>query len=199
MIPVIGIVGGIGSGKSLVADALVGFGGYLIRADVIGHDALREPDIRARIVERWGDGVLNAQGEIDRRAVARLVFADSAELRALESIVHPIIEKKIREEIARARANLDVKCIILDAAILFEAGWHQASDKVLFVDAPLPIRLARLKQKRGWTEEEVARREKMQMPIEEKQRRADAIIVNDAEPEKVVRQVQDALVRWKVI
>jgi len=177
----------------------VAFGGHLIRADQLGHDALREPDIRAKLVERWGNTILNDHGEIDRRAVGHLVFADAGELRALEALVFPFIEKRILEEIARARANSGVKFIILDAAILYETGWHRHCDKVLFVDAPRPLRLTRLKEHRGWTEEDVVRREAVQMPNEEKKSRADAILLNDAAPEKVVSQVQDALVRWKMI
>ncbi len=199
MIPTIGIVGGIGSGKSVVADAMVPLGGYLIAADLLGHEALREPDIRAKLVERWGPGILNAQGEIDRRAVAAIVFADAVQLRILEAFVFPFIENRILAEMLHARARPDVRFIILDAAILLEAGWDRHCDKVLFVDAPRPLRLARLEEKRRWNEQEVERREAMQMPIDEKRKRADAVIVNDADVQKVIDQVQDALVRWKMI
>src|SRR5207247_7781665 len=110
----------------------------------LGHDAVREPGIRQNLVQRWGDAILNDQGEIDRRTVGHLVFADAKELRALEAQVFPFIEKRILEEIARARAKSGVKFIILDAAILYETGWHRHCDKVLFVDAPRPLRLTRL-------------------------------------------------------
>ena len=96
-------------------------------------------------------------------------------------------------------ADDEIKFIILDAAILLETGWRQHCDKIIFVDAPRLSRLARLKEKRGWSDEELDRREKMQMPLEEKMNRADAVIVNDGDLEKVARQVKETLVRWKLI
>lgn len=199
MIPTIGIVGGIGSGKSVVAEAMRALGGHLISADRLGHEALLEPDVKANLIGRWGERVLDAHGEIDRKKVAAIVFADQAELRALEAQVFPHIEKRIIQEIADARKQPNAKFIILDAAILLETGWRNHCDKILFVDAPRPLRIARLKEKRGWDEAEVARREGMQMPLEEKMNRADAVLVNDGDYEKVHQQVKDTLVRWKVI
>jgi dephospho-CoA kinase len=199
MIPTIGIVGGIGSGKSAVADALRSLGGFLVIADRLGHEALLQPDIKAKLRERWGDAILDEHGDIDRKKIAAIVFADAAKLRFLEAQVFPHIENRIIQEIALARSKDEINFIILDAAIMIETGWHRHCDKVLFVDAPRPLRLARLKEKRGWSEEELDRREKMQMPLEEKMNRADAVIVNDGDFEKVVRQVKETLVRWKII
>jgi len=199
MIPTIGVIGGIGSGKSLVAEAMQNFGGYLISADRLGHEALQQADIKAKLVERWGNEILDERREADRKKMGRIVFADATELRALEALVFPYIEKRIAEEMARARARPDVKFIILDAAIMLETSWHRQCDKIVFVDAPWELRLARLKEKRGWNEREVQRRESAQMPLQEKKRRADATIVNDAEPQKVSRQVQVTLEQWKVI
>src|SRR2546426_809520 len=125
MIPTIGIVGGIGSGKSAAADTMQKLGGHLIAADRLGHDALRQPDIKAQLVARWGKDILDALGDADRKKIGAIVFADLVELRALEAQVFPYIEKRIVEEIAGARTQPDVKFIILDAAILLEAGWHQ--------------------------------------------------------------------------
>jgi dephospho-CoA kinase len=198
-LPVIGIVGGIGSGKSVVAEAMRRRGGYLISGDQLGHEALHQPDIRAKIVQRWGDKVLNPQGEIDRRQVAAIVFADANERRALEALVFPHIERRIHEEVAAAGAKPDIKFIILDAAILLETGWHANCSRIVFVDGPGAVRLARLKEKRGWSEEEVIRRESAQWPVEVKQSRADAVIVNDEGLEKVDRQVQAALEQWNLI
>src|SRR5436309_10638752 len=111
MIPTIGIVGGIASGKSAVADAMQKLGGHLISGDQLGHDALRQPDIQAQLVARWGKDILDDQGHPDRKKIGRIVFADANELRALEALVFPHIEKKIVEEIAAARARRDVKFI----------------------------------------------------------------------------------------
>jgi dephospho-CoA kinase len=199
MIPTLGIVGGIGSGKSLVANCMQKFGGHLINADLLGHEALVKPDIRASLVERWGRGILNAEGNPDRKNIGRIVFADPVELRALESLVFPYIEKRILDEIEHARTLPGVEFIILDAAIMIETGWHRHCDKIVFVEAARETRLKRLQEKRGWTEKELHRREQAQMPLEEKKRHADAVIVNDAEPDKVVSQVQDLLVLWKMI
>ena len=199
MIPTLGIVGGIGSGKSVVADALRTHGGHLIAADQLGHDALKQADILAKLVERWGKQILDPNGDADRKKIAGIVFGDPGELRALEALVFPYIEKRIIEEMAQAKARPDGKFIILDAAIMLESGWHRHCDKIIFVDAPRELRVARLKEKRGWSEQDVQNREDAQMPLEEKRRRADAVIVNDAEPEKVAGQVQRLLLQWAVI
>ncbi len=199
MIPVIGIVGGIGSGKSVVATAMQMLGGRLISADAFGHEALSQPEIKEKLVARWGNRILDDQGSPDRKSIGRIVFADADELRALESIVFPFIEQKIVQEITNARGTSNVEFIILDAAIMIETGWHEHCDKIVFVDAPREMRLARLKETRGWDEKELERRECMQMPLEMKKRHAHVIIVNDGDFEKVNRQVKDALVSWKVI
>src|SRR5439155_10862936 len=99
MIPVIGIIGGVASGKSVVADAMRKLGGHVIAADQLGHDALLQPDIQMKIVERWGKAVLDGQGKPDRKKIGAIVFADVTQLRALESLVFPFIEERISEEI----------------------------------------------------------------------------------------------------
>src|SRR5206468_6139372 len=128
--------------------------------------------------------VLDAAGNIDRRQLASIVFADTGELAALESITHPHIGQRIREEIANARARPSVHWIVLDAALLLEAGWHDVCEHVVFVDAPRELRLQRLQQ-RGWSAGDVAAREAAQMPIAEKRHCADAVIDNATGPEQV--------------
>jgi dephospho-CoA kinase len=199
VIQTIGIVGGIGSGKSAVAEAMQQLGGYLISADRLGHEALQQDDILAKLVERWRVAILDRDGKADRRKIAALVFADLSELRVLEGLVFPYIEKNIFGEIHSARSRPDVKFIILDAAIMLETGWHRNCDRMVFIDAPRDVRLARLKEKRGWNEVEVQRRENAQMPLEEKKRRADVVIVNDEDFLKISRQVKDALEQWNII
>jgi dephospho-CoA kinase len=198
-IPVIGIVGGIGSGKSVVAQALVQQGGWLISGDQLGHEALRQPDIKAQLVARWGVQVLDPNGEVERKRVAAIVFANPAERRALEAMTHPYIEGHIREKIAQARARSDVRFLVLDAAILLEAGWHKVCDHIIFVDSLRETRLERLKQKRGWSADEVNRRENAQMSLTDKRAHADAVVDNNAGPEDVDARIRELLGGWKIL
>src|SRR5262245_3042424 len=101
--PVVGLIGGMGSGKSRVADLFAARGARVISGDALGHEALRQPAIRSRVVERWGPGVLDERGAIDRRNLGRLVFADAGQRRELEALVFPWIERRLQEEIAAAR------------------------------------------------------------------------------------------------
>src|SRR5262249_23800259 len=101
--PAVGLIGGIGSGKSLVSALFAERGARVVAGDALGHEALRQPDVKAQVVRRWGPSVLTGAGEIDRRAVGAVVFGDPAELRALEALVFPYIERRLREEVAEAR------------------------------------------------------------------------------------------------
>jgi dephospho-CoA kinase len=196
--PVIGIVGGIGSGKSYVAAEFARRGGHLISADPLGHEALRQPDLRARVVERWGSHVLDAAGEIDRRALGRIVFPEPKELKALEAITYPYIERRVAEEIAKAEADPQIRFVLLDAAVMLEAGWAHRCDRIVFVDASREVRLDRLMKHRGWNEVELARREANQMPLAEKRRHADSILQNEDDGNDLGPQVEQLLHRWGV-
>jgi dephospho-CoA kinase len=194
--PVICLVGGIGSGKSLVAAAFARHGGHVIAADVLGHQALRQPDIRSQVVVRWGKTLLDEQGEVDRRRLGALVFADQAELRALEGLVFPWIERCINEGIAAAQVNPDIAFVVLDAAILLEAGWNGCCDRLVFVDAPREARLRRLAEQRGWSAKEVQARENAQMPVNQKKKRAGDVVDNSGSPEQADLEVQRLLRCW---
>jgi dephospho-CoA kinase len=197
--PVVGLIGGMGAGKSLVASLFARHGARLISGDALGHEALRQPGIRARAVARWGEGILNADGEIDRRKVGGIVFADPAELRALEALSFPWIEKRLGEEIAAAQADPVAALVLVDAAVMLEAGWSKLCDRLIFIDAPRPVRLRRLAEQRGWTAKEVEARERAQMPLTDKASRADVILDNSGPPEQAARQVDDLLRRWGVL
>ena len=194
---VVGLVGGIGRGKSSVAAAFAERGARVVSGDRAGHEALRQQEIRQRVVERFGPGVLDAQGQIDRRRLGAIVFADAGERQALEAIVFPFIEQRLREEITAARADPQVALIVLDAAIMIEAGWNRICDKLILVDAPRPLRLRRLAAQRGWSAKEVEIRERAQMPVEEKAKRADHVIDNSGAPEHVAAQVDDLVRQWR--
>jgi len=198
--PVIGLVGGIGAGKSTVANALVKHGGRVVAADLIGHEALEAPTIRERVAEAFaGRDILTADGKIDRRKLGRVVFPSPVERTRLEHLVHPHIEERIREEIGKALADSNVRFVVLDAAIMLEAGWDDVCDKLIYVAAERPVRLARVQAQRGWTETDLASREAVQMPPEKKKERADAVVDNGGAPEATVAQLDQLVKRWELV
>ena len=176
--PILGIIGGIGSGKSLVAAEFAKNGGFLISGDQLGHEALRQPDVKQGVVARFGRRFSMTRAILTAASWEARVFADRAELRALEELVFPYIEQRIGEEIAQARSQEGVDFIVLDAAVMLEAGWDRECDKLIFVEAPRAVRLQRLAQKHGWNEKEVAAREQMQMDLSVKKARADFVVDN---------------------
>ena len=192
--PVLGLIGGIGSGKSHVAAELARHGGRIVSGDQAGHEALTRPEIREQVVRRFGAEVLNER-EVDRKKLGRRVFADPAERQALEAIVFPFIMTRLKEQIAAARQDRQVEFVVLDAAIMLEAGWNNVCDQIVYIHAPRAVRLQRLAQNRGWTAPEVAAREQAQMPLTDKATRADAAIDNSGPPEAVARQVPALLDR----
>jgi dephospho-CoA kinase len=177
---ILGLIGGIACGKSAVAAALARRGAVVLNGDELGHQVLRDPEVRDALAARWGAGVLDADGQIDRPAVAQIVFAPTpagaAERQFLEQLTHPLIRKRMEAAVARL-PDASVPAIVIDAALLIEAGWSGVCTRLVFVDCPRPERLRRA-QTRGWTDEEFSRREAAQLPIEDKRRRADWVIDN---------------------
>jgi dephospho-CoA kinase len=195
-VPIIGLVGGIGAGKSLVAAEFARRGATVIAGDPAGHEALRQPEIRQRVVERWGSGVLGADGEVDRRALATIVFADAQERKALEEMVFPWIGRRLREQLAASQADPAVRWIVLDAAVMLEAGWNNVCDWIVYVDAPRELRLERLARQRDWTPAQLAAREAAQWSPEAKAAYADAVLVNAGDATDLNRSIDDLLARW---
>ena len=178
--PVIGLTGGIGSGKSLVAGQLRALGCAVINADQLARAALDEPDVKAQLIQWWGPSVRDADGGIDRQAVARIVFEDPAQLRRLEDLTHPRVYAQRAVLHRQYQSDPGVLAIVEDCPLLLETGLDSECDAVIFVDAPYPQRLQRLAAGRGWTEQDLAHREKNQLPLDKKAQRADYVIVNDA-------------------
>jgi len=195
--PVIGLIGGIGSGKSRVASVFAERGARIISGDEAGHEALRQPDIRERIVQRWGRGVLDEHGEISRRKLGAVVFARADERQALEAMVFPWIERQLRDHIAGATADPAVTLVLLDAAIMLEAGWNKVCDAIVYVHAPRAIRLQRLAEQRGWTEKEVESREHAQLSLTDKVTRADFAVDNSGSLQQLTTQVDNLIRSWR--
>lgn len=197
--PVVGVVGGIGAGKSAAAAAMARRGGAVIDADRLGHAALEQPEVRRQLVARWGERVLKPDGSANRRAIAGIVFNNPPELRALEGMVFPYIGRRAREEIVKAQADPAVRFVVLDAAVMLEAGWAEACDRIVYVEAPRDVRLARLAARSGWTADEVTARELAQMPLEEKKAQSAAVVVNDGSPARLREQVDELLRAWGLL
>lgn len=190
--PVIGIAGGIGSGKSTVARAFEQLGCLVLDSDEEARRAMERPEVRDELVSWWGPGVLDADGGIDRRRVAQIVFADASERRRLEGLIHPLVKKTRREAIEMATGRPGV---VIDAPLLFEAGLEGECDEIVFVEASRGVRLARVRRTRGWDEAEFDRREAAQMPLEEKRGRCGFVIVNEDDAPRVeaAREVLEAV------
>lgn len=186
-IPVIGLAGGIGSGKSEVARILRDLGCVVLDSDHQAKALLDEPDVRHELVSWWGDRVLlppeagapGGERRIDRKAVASIVFGDPDARSRLERLIHPMLKRERRMKIQELRRSTPrPAAIVIDAPLLFEAGVDSECDAVLFVDAPREQRLARVRASRGWDEAELARREAAQLPVEEKRRRSTVVVNN---------------------
>jgi dephospho-CoA kinase len=188
---VLGLAGGVGSGKSTVASMFRRWGAEVVDADALGHRVLDLPPVRSRLVRIWGAGILE-RGRVDRAALARLAFRSRREVARLNRAVHPAILREIRRGIARARGP-----VVLDAALLYEAGADSLCDRVAFVSAPRRER-ARRTRERGWSPGELARRERFQRPVAYKRKKADYVLDNSgsrSRTESQARRIWEDLLR----
>jgi dephospho-CoA kinase len=187
--PVIGIVGGIASGKSAVAAEFGRLGCAVIDADAIARQALETPAIREAVVERFGPGVLAEAGRIDRRALAEIVFGDAAKLEELNAIVHPFVLRRAEELIARHRRDPAVKAVVLDMPLLVEVGWADRCDRIVFVRCDRARRVERAGRGRSMDERSIEIRENLQISLDTKAALADNTIDNNSDFSALVRQV----------
>ncbi|MCA9077722.1 MAG: dephospho-CoA kinase [Planctomycetaceae bacterium] len=197
--PNIGIVGGVGSGKSAVARWLADeYHGLLIDADAVGHQVLLRDDVKARLRDVFGDEIF-VDGEIARSRLAGHVFGDDPERvvarKRLESIVHPVMGEVFKRELKAGAEDPSVQMMIIDAAILLEAGWRDGCDVLAFVDVPREQRLQRVAESRGWSEDELAGREASQWPLDRKRELSDVVIDNSGTIEQAGQQLADYLFR----
>lgn len=190
---IIGLVGGVASGKSQVARDFQTLGAYVLNADRIGHEVLQMDSVGRELVQRWGDRILKPSGELDRGAIAEIVFGSTieskSELEFLESVTHPEIRQVLEKQLNQLRQVGRFPLAVLDAPLLFEAGWDQLCDRILFVDVPLDLRKKRAAL-RGLSETQFVARERAQMSIEEKLKRSQFQIDNSGPPQQTFQQVQ---------
>ncbi len=190
--PVIGLTGGIGSGKSTVARILADLGCFVSDSDAAAKAELNEPEVRDQLIAWWGREILDREtGRPDRSRIAAIVFNDARERKKLEGLIHPRIEAGRRAAFANAPSG--TKAFVIDAPLLLEAGLDRECDAVIFVETPEEARRARVLAERGWDGAELARREAAQIPLDEKRIRADHIVSNDGEPGELTDRVRRTL------
>jgi dephospho-CoA kinase len=187
--PVIGILGGIGSGKSAVAAEFAKLGCEVIDADKIAHELLDQPEVRQQIVGLFGEGILDSAGKIDRKKLADIVFADAQRLASLNNIIHPLVLKRAEELIDLYKHRAGVKAIVLDIPLLAEVGWAKRCDKLIFVDCQRQIRIDRVKKMGVFDENQIKIRENFQISLDKKARLADNVVDNNSDFSALVRQV----------
>lgn len=192
---VIGIIGGISSGKSTVTKAMRKLGAGFIDADKIGHDVIALPEIRQQMEIRWENGgyghITNPDGKLRRDIIANIVFNDAEELKFLNDICHPIIKERIEQSLERYHPDY-MKAVVLDVPLLLEANWNRMCDVVLFVEASLGQRSLRAQSRETCSldEVELKKREASQYTLEMKKDFASHVIDNDGSKELMLSQVQ---------
>jgi dephospho-CoA kinase len=191
--PIIGILGGIGAGKSTVARQFEALGCGLIDADALARAALAQNKVKKKLRAWWGDNVLDEKGVVNRAAIGKIVFGDPKQLKRLEGLIHPLVNagrKRLRSVYQKRKA---IRAIVDDTPLLLEKGMAKECDVLVFVKAPRNVRLARVKAVRGWTGAELARREKAQVGLDKKAQRADYVIDNSAGEGLSLAQVRHVL------
>lgn len=172
--PVLGLIGGIASGKSTAAGILRDLGAEVIDADRLVHEELAQEDVIGTLSRWWPTAV--TEGRVDRKALAEVIFADQRLLGRLEGLLWPRVHARIKARIKAVAAS--ARAVVIDAPMLLEAGTGTLCDQLIFIDVATAIRLERVRD-RGWDDGELTRREAMQWPLAKKREMADYILASD--------------------
>jgi len=191
---VIGITGGIGSGKSTVINILKEkYGVNVLLADNLGHKAMeKESPAYCRMVGEFGEGILAADKEIDRKKLAEILFSDEKKLAKQNSIVHPFVRKEIEKQLKEWEKSGE-KLAAVESAILVEAGCHEQCDEIWLVTASKEIRIERLMTSRGYSRQKAETIMKKQKSDEEYMQNCDKVIINDKDIENLNWQLEKSI------
>jgi dephospho-CoA kinase len=190
-LPVIGLVGGIGSGKTRVASILTELGCLVCDSDQLVRKAYEAPAVVSQLRSWWGAGIVDERGGVDRSAVAAIVFRDPGERKRLEAFIHPLVEQARRGLFLQAPPG--TRALVIDAPLLLEAGLAGECSQIWFVEAPEATRRARVMADRGWSAQELDRREAAQWSLDRKRASAHHVLRNDGDPASLREQVLKAL------
>jgi dephospho-CoA kinase len=189
--PIIGILGGIGSGKSTVAAEFAKLGCRIIDADNIARELLGREAVREKIVGLFGESILDSADKINRKKLAEIAFADVDKLSSLNSILHPLVLARAEQLIEQYKRQPQVKAIVLDMPLLAEVGWDKRCDRLIFVDCKRQLRTARMKEKGGFDENQLKIRENFQISLDKKASISDNTINNNSDLLVLTKQVTD--------
>jgi dephospho-CoA kinase len=189
--PIIGILGGVGSGKSSVAAELAKLGCGLIDADKIAHELLDRQNVKEKVINSFGQAVLDHTGKINRRKLADIVFADGDKLSTLNRIVHPLVLAQAERLIEQYNHQQHVRAIVLDMPLLVEIGWDKRCDRLIFVDCKPQIRLKRAKKMGALGKNQLKIRENFQISLDKKAAIADNTVDNNSGFSALAKQVAD--------
>ncbi len=187
--PIIGILGGICSGKSTVAGEFAKLGCGLIDADKIAHELLEKKDIKEKISGLFGEAILNSEKKIDSKKLADIVFSDSEKLSSLNTIIHPFVLERAEELIEKYNGQSQVKAIVLDMPLLAEVGWDKRCDKLIFVDCKRGLRIKRAKKIGIFDENQLKIRENFQISLDNKVSITDNTIDNNSGFSALAKQI----------
>lgn len=190
--PTIGVTGGIATGKSTVTALMRQLGAVVFSADEVAREVLApgRPEL-AQVVERFGGTVLRPDGSLDRKALGDIVFGDPGARADLENLTHPPILDALRRRVAEAiRRHGPKKLVVVEVPLLYEAGMEDWFDEVVVVSASETSQVERIRRRDGLDHHEALARVRAQMPLAEKVRRADVVIVNDGDDDGLRRAVE---------
>ena len=191
MMKVIGLTGGIGSGKSTVSQLLAEFGAVIIDADRVGHEAYQPgTETWQALVDAFGEQILAYDKNIDRKQLGSIVFKDPESLKKLNGIVHPRMYEMMKGRIEGYRQD-GQKVVVLDAAILLEAGWDTLVDEIWVTVASEDVVIERAVKRTGLPEEQIRSRIRSQLSNEERIKHAGAVIYNDGDLQELKEKVKE--------
>ena len=189
--PIIGILGGVASGKSTVAAEFAKLGCKIVDADKIAHQLLERKDVKDEVVSVFGGDILDSVGNIDREKLGDIVFADGDKLSVLNEIIHPLVLARVERLIEQYDGENQVKAIVLDMPLLMEVGWAQRCDRLIFVDCRRELRVDRAKKIGIISKNQLKIRENFQISLDSKAAIADNTVDNNSDFSGLAKQVAD--------
>jgi dephospho-CoA kinase len=193
----IGITGGIASGKTEVAKVFQKLGAKILSGDEIGKDVVnKNPQLLKKLIKAFGAEILDSKKRLNRKKLGKIAFSSPSLTKKLNSIVHPFLLKDLKEKIESLKEKGYKKPVVIDAALIVEWGLQKKIGYLIFVDCPKDKRIKRLTQQKGYSRKEAEGRIKAQLPVSKKRKLADFVIKNEGELKELR---ENAKVLWKKI